>query len=327
MNLTATIKVSGGHHLLDVDSLNQETIEVLLNSAVTMRQAFTSGHPLNALAGKLISLLFYENSTRTRVSFEHAAIQLGAHTTHVTPSASSTTKGESLLNTAFTLKSLGADAIVVRHPSSGAPYFLARNLAIPIVNAGDGAHAHPTQALLDVLSVRDRLGEIDHCRVTVVGDLLHSRVARSSIHALRVMGADVAIFAPPGMAPTEWRDGFHALRSKTMGELKVHSSIVTAAKGADVVMALRIQRERHSDLLISDWEYNALYKVDDQLLSVCDQLPIVMHPGPMNEGLEISPQQARGKNSIIGEQITNGVAIRMAVLKYLVATETDTVYV
>jgi aspartate carbamoyltransferase catalytic subunit len=272
-----------------------------------------------------VTILFYEASTRTRVSFEVAAKNLSADVVNITASASSVTKGESLVDTVRTIEALGADMLVMRHGTSGAPYLAAEVFGGNVLNGGDGWHAHPTQALLDLYTLRERLGEpdgephgrfLDGRKVVILGDVLHSRVARSNIWTLTAAGADLWLCAPSTLLR-----GFEAWASRGAAgrRFTVTSDIDAALRDADVVMALRIQRERMSSgLLPSLREYAARYGLTRARLAAARPDVVVMHPGPMNEGVEIAPDVAVAPNSVITDQVTNGVAVRMALL-YLLA--------
>jgi aspartate carbamoyltransferase catalytic subunit len=268
-----------------------------------------------ALRGKTIVTAFFENITRTRVSFEQAGKVLGADVINVTASASSVSKGESLYNTALTLQAMQIDALVIRHPHSGAPHFVARYVDASVINAGDGMHAHPTQALLDLFTIRRHVGKLDGVKVAIIGDILYSRVARSDIIALQKMGAEVVVCGPSTLLPAGWRQGTTLPEDSVYPGLRVASRVEDAVEGADVVMALRIQRERQdAGHLPSLREYSTRYGVNRARLALAKPGALLMHPGPMNEGVEISSEVAHGAQSVIEEQVKNGVAVRMAVL-------------
>jgi aspartate carbamoyltransferase catalytic subunit len=302
-------------HLLDIDSLSQDEITTLLDSAEGMLEVL--GRDVKktpALRGKTIVTAFYENSTRTRISFEEAGKILGADVINVTVSSSSVSKGESLYNMALTLQAMCVDVLVIRHPHSGAPHFVARHVAAPVVNAGDGMHAHPTQTLLDLFTLRQNLGSIAGKRVAIVGDLLYSRVARSGIIGLLKMGAHVVVCGPPTLLPNGWQPGTSPAESWCAG-VEVAESLEQALDGADAVMALRIQQERQDAGHLPDLrEYSNRYGINRRRLSMAKDGALLMHPGPMNEGVEISSEVAHGAQSVIEEQVRNGVAVRMAVL-------------
>jgi aspartate carbamoyltransferase catalytic subunit len=287
-----------------------------------------------ALRGRTIVTLFYEASTRTRASFELAGKALGADVINVAASGSSVEKGESLIDTVRTLQAIGADALIMRHGSSGAPYLVARHVQSSVINAGDGWHAHPTQALLDLYTMRAHLGDVRGRKVVIVGDIAHSRVARSNVWALAAMGADITVCAPPTLLPAGLRKSVGQGPSQsTAGQgpspdplrethalppVRVETDLDIAIEGADVVMALRLQKERMSHgLLPSIREYATLYQLTERRLAKAATGALVMHPGPMNEGVEIAPAVASSLQSVIEEQVTNGVAVRMAVL-YLI---------
>jgi len=273
-----------------------------------------------ALRGKTLVTLFYETSTRTRTSFELAAKALGADVISIAAAASSVQKGESLIDTVRTIQALGAQVLVMRHSSSGAPYLVARQVEMNVINAGDGWHAHPTQGLLDLYTMRSHLGDPQGKRVVIVGDIAHSRVARSNIWGLTTVGAEVVVCGPPTLLPYGLRPRERCTESPlALPPVQVETNLDHAIEGADVVMALRLQKERMAGgLLPSLREYARLYQVNEERLARAKPGALVMHPGPMNEGVEISPGVAHSAQSVIEEQVTNGVAVRMAVL-YLLA--------
>jgi aspartate carbamoyltransferase catalytic subunit len=309
------------HHVLDLDDFSLAEIEAVMETADAMREVLAREVPrVPALRGKTLVTLFYEASTRTRASFELAAKALSADVINIAAAASSVQKGESLYDTVRTLQAVGAQVLVMRHASSGAPYLVARHVRMNVINAGDGWHAHPTQALLDLYTMRSRLGDLRGRRVVIVGDIAHSRVARSNLWGLTTVGAQVVVCAPPTLLPYGMRsDGAPAEESLALPPVEVETDLDRAVEGADVVMALRLQLERMtSGLLPSLREYARLYQVTGDRLARARPGALVMHPGPMNEGVEISPAVARSLQSVIEEQVTNGVAVRMAVL-YLLA--------
>ena len=298
------------HHVLDLDDFSREEIEAVLETASAMKEVLTRPVPkVPTLRGKRVFGLFYEPSTRTRASFELAAKTLSAEVVGITAQASSVVKGESLLDTIKTIEALGADAIVLRHPEAGAPYLAARYCRASIVNAGDGAHAHPTQALLDIFSLRQKIGDLEGLKVVIVGDILHSRVARSNIWGLKALGARVVLCGPPNLLPMSFADAYTGV--------EVGWDLERALEGAGAVIALRLQLERQQDLIPSLEEYVAFYQLNAQRLSRAQPGALVLHPGPVNEGVEIDPEVARGPQSLIDEQVTNGVAVRMALLYLL----------
>ena len=272
------------------------------------------------LRGKTVITLFYEPSTRTRVSFEQAGKILSADVINVSGSGSSVEKGESLYNTALTIQAMNADIIVVRHPHAGAPHFLARSLDSCVINAGDGFHAHPTQALLDLYTIQSNLGSVEGLKVVIVGDIMHSRVARSNLWGLTKMGANVVLCAPPTLIPPDFTDGYRQTEGHPFASVQVETDVDRALEGADVVMALRLQLERQwAGHLPTLREYSRIYGITPRRLELAKPDVLVMHPGPMNEGIEIDPEVAHGARSVIEEQVNNGVAIRMALL-YSVVT-------
>ena len=298
------------HHVLDLDDFSREEIEAVLETASAMKEVLTRPVPkVPTLRGKRVFGLFYEPSTRTRASFELAAKTLSAEVVGITAQASSVVKGESLLDTIKTIEALGADAIVLRHPEAGAPYLAARYCRASIVNAGDGAHSHPTQALLDIFTLRQRLGNLEGLKVVIMGDILHSRVARSNIWGLKALGARVVLCGPPNLLPMSFADAYT--------RVEVGWDLERALEGAGAVIALRLQLERQQDLIPSLEEYVAFYQLNAQRLSRARPGAPVLHPGPVNEGVEIDPEVARGPQSLISEQVTNGVAVRMALLYLL----------
>jgi len=308
-------------HLLDLDDLSVAEITDLLDSAEGMLEiAGRDNRKTPALRGKTIITMFFENSTRTRVSFEQAGKILGADVINVTASASSVSKGESLLNTVKTLQAMQIDALVVRHPHSGAPYFISNHTDASVVNAGDGTHAHPTQSLLDLFTVRSHVGELTGKKIAIVGDVLYSRVARSNIIAFQKMGAEVTVSCPNTLIPDEWQLGSTLGEETGFGGLKLARNVDEAVDSADVVMALRIQQERQeAGHLPSLREYSERWGINSQRMALANDDALLMHPGPMNEGVEISSEVAHGAQSVVEEQVRNGVAVRMAVLYTLCA--------
>ncbi len=288
--------------LLDVEHLSAEEITSLLKLARKMH----SGRPKPLLRGKRIALLFYEASTRTRVSFEFAAKLLGTHTSVISAASSSIEKGESLVDTGKTLQALGADCIVVRHPSSGAPHVLARNLRIPIINAGDGMHEHPSQGLLDAYTILRHKKSLRGLKITMIGDIQHSRVVRSNVHILSKFGAEIVLCGPPELLP-------ETAASLAPG-IKITRHAEDAIRKADAVMMLRVQKERLAGLKLEVDRYIAHYQLNAERLKLAKKDAIVMHPGPMIRGMEIQPEVADGPQSVIEEQVQNGVYVRMAVL-------------
>lgn len=299
-------------HLLGIENLTREQILFFLDQAKPFQEF--QRHPLKKLAtlrGKTIALAFFEPSTRTRISFATAAARLGADTMNLQAESSSLKKGESLLDTARTLEAMRPDGIVIRHASSGAPHFLAERLEVPVLNAGDGTHEHPTQALLDALTIRDRKGKLEGWNVTILGDILHSRVARSNIHLLTKFGCRVNVCGPAMWLPKEIQDAAQGVRRVTRVE--------EAIEGADVVMVLRVQTERLHEPSLAPEEYVLGYQLTPARLRLARPDALVLHPGPMVRGLEIDSEVADGPQSGVLDQVANGLAVRMALLYHLVA--------
>ncbi|MHB8526312.1 MAG: aspartate carbamoyltransferase catalytic subunit [Candidatus Acidiferrales bacterium] len=299
-------------HLLAIEPLTREQITFLLDQAKPFQEF--QRYPLKKLAtlrGKTVALAFFENSTRTRISFSTAASRLGADQMNLQAESSSLKKGESLSDTARTLEAMKPDAIVIRHGASGAAEFVSTRVDVPVINAGDGTHEHPTQALLDALTIRDRIGALDNCSITIIGDILHSRVARSNIHLLSKFGARITLCGPAMWLPRE-------LESLAPGVRRL-PRLEEALEGADVIMALRIQQERLHEPSLSADEYILRYQLTSARLRLANPNAIVLHPGPMIRGLEIDPVVADSLQSCILEQVTNGLAIRMAILFELIA--------
>jgi aspartate carbamoyltransferase catalytic subunit len=295
-----------GMDLLGIEDLERADIERILDTAERMREiGEREVKKVPTLRGRTIVNLFFESSTRTRASFEIAGKRLSADVINFSPSTSSLKKQESILDTARTLDAMDPDAVIVRHAVAGVPKRIADELEAPVINAGDGAHEHPTQALLDLLTVRQEKGRIDGLTVAIVGDILHSRVARSNIYGVSKLGAEVRVAAPPTMLPAA---------VETLG-VKAFTSLREAIDGADVVMALRIQTERlMGSYFPSVREYSSTFGLDRGKLRYAKDGAIVMHPGPVNRGVELSPDLADHRPSVILDQVRNGVAIRMAVL-------------
>ena len=309
-------------HLLDVDVLSWADIELVMRTTDAMREVLARPiAKVPALRGRNVTILFYEASTRTRVSFEVAAKNLSADVVNIAASTSSVTKGESLIDTVRTVEALGAQMLVIRHPVSGAPYLAAETFSGSVLNGGDGWHAHPTQALLDLYTLRSRFasGSLAGRKIVILGDVLHSRVARSNLWTLTAAGADVWLCGPATLLR-----GFEAWASRGAAagrRFHVTTSVADALRDADAVMALRIQKERMAaGLLPSLREYAARYGLTRERLALARPGAVVMHPGPMNEGVEIAPDVAAGAQSLIEEQVRNGVAVRMALLYLLAGT-------
>jgi aspartate carbamoyltransferase catalytic subunit len=304
------------HDLLTIEDLTRAQIAFLLDEAKPFQEF--QRHPLKKLAtlrGKTVALAFFEASTRTRISFGTAASRLGADTMNLQAESSSLKKGESLLDTVRTLDAMRPDCIVMRHGSSGAADFVARHLDMPVINAGDGTHEHPTQGLLDALTIRDRRGDIENLNITIIGDILHSRVARSNLHLLGRFGCRFTLCGPPMWLPREFECLGNGVRRC--------SRIEEALEGADVIIVLRVQQERlHEPALPLD-EYIMLYQLTPERLKIARPGALVLHPGPMIRGLEIDPAVADGPQSCVLEQVTNGLAVRMALLFVMLATGSE----
>ena len=296
--------------ILDIQSLSKDEISMILDTAQGMKEI--SERPVKkvpTLRGKTIVLFFQEPSTRTKLSFELAAKRLSADTVSIAKSSSSIVKGETLIDTARNLEAMKPDVIVMRHTSSGGAYQVAKRVGCSVINAGDGTHAHPSQALLDMMTIREEKGELAGLNISIVGDISHSRVARSDIIGLSRMGAEVKVCAPETMIPM----GIEQLGCTIAPDME------TCVEEADVIMMLRIQKERQGNLLFpSEREYAGLYGLNRARLNLAKKDAMVMHPGPMNRGVEISTEIADSGSSVILDQVTNGVALRMA-LFYLVA--------
>lgn len=292
--------------ILDMESLSVGEIQYILDTAETLKEIST--RPIKkvpTLRGKTVIHFFYEPSTRTRTSFEIAAKRLSADTVSISASTSSIVKGETLVDTAKNLEAMNPDAIIVRHRAAGAPHILARLSHASIINAGDGMHAHPTQALLDMMTVWEKKGRLAGLRIAIIGDVAHSRVARSNIVGFVKMGAKVVLAGPATMMP---------IGVETLGA-RVTYHVREAIKDADVVMVLRIQKERQQAFVFpSEREYAQCYGLTQEKLDGAKEGVLIMHPGPINRGIEISPEVAEGPYSVILEQVANGVAIRMALL-------------
>lgn len=296
--------------LLGIKELSAEEINLILDTAEPMKEIIRRQiKKVPTLRGKAVINLFYEPSTRTRTSFELAGKYMSADTINIAASASSVVKGETLKDTAKTIEVMGADVVILRHAAAGAPHMMAKHISASVINAGDGFHEHPTQALLDMYTMREKKGRLAGLTVTIVGDVLHSRVARSNIWGLTKMGANVRVVGPATLIPPEIE--------KTGAQAYYH--INEAIEGADIVMVLRMQTERQQKgLFPTIREYARLYGITRERLALAKPGVLVMHPGPMNRGVEIAPDVADGVESLINEQVTNGVAVRMALL-YLLA--------
>jgi aspartate carbamoyltransferase catalytic subunit len=297
-------------HLLGLQDMPPGEILAILDQAASLREISDRAvKKVPALRGKTVINLFYERSTRTRTSFEIAAKRLSADTVNVAAETASVGKGETLVDTVRNLEAMRPDAIVIRHPASGAPHLVARHVSCPVIIAGDGCHEHPTQALLDLLTIREKRGEVQGLTVSIVGDLLHSRVGRSNLFGLLALGARVRLVGPPTLLPREF---------ERMGA-ELHTDLADGVRDADVIMMLRIQRERQrSNLFPSLDEYARYACLREEHVRLADPRVIILHPGPVNRGVEISTSVADGPYSVIMNQVTNGLAVRMAVLFLLV---------
>jgi aspartate carbamoyltransferase catalytic subunit len=295
--------------ILDMESLSVEEIDLILDTAESLKEISTRAiKKVPTLRGKTVVHFFHEPSTRTRTSFEIAAKRLSADTVSLSASTSSMVKGETLVDTARNLEAMNPDAIILRHNAAGAPHMIARLVQASVVNAGDGMHAHPTQALLDMMTVREKKGRLSGLRIAIMGDIAHSRVARSNTVGFVKMGAHVVLAGPPTMIPK----GIETLGAP------VTYHIQEAVKGADVIMVLRIQKERQRPFLFpSEREYAQCYGLTTESLAGAKDDVLIMHPGPINRGVEIAPEVADGPYSVILEQVANGVALRMAILYLL----------
>jgi aspartate carbamoyltransferase catalytic subunit len=298
-------------HLLGIRDLTPQDITLILDTATQFKEVLQ--RPIKkvpTLRDVTIVNLFYESSTRTRISFELAEKRLSADTINFTASGSSVSKGETLLDTVNNILSMKVDMVVMRHSASGAPHFLAKHIPAAIVNAGDGINEHPTQALLDAFSIREKKGKLEGLKIAIIGDIMHSRVALSNIYLLKKMGAEVMVAGPPTLIPPHISQAF---------DIRVEYNITTALKWCDVANVLRIQLERQNQVLFSSLrEYNLAYGINKKMLDGLDKEILVMHPGPINRGVELDSDAADSKQSIILQQVENGVAARMAVL-YLLA--------
>ena len=300
-------------HLLGIKDLQLRDIELILSTATQFKEVLQ--RPIKkvpSLRDTTIVNLFYENSTRTRISFELAEKRLSADTLNFSASGSSVSKGETLLDTVNNILSMKVDMVVMRHSASGAPHFLAKHIPVAIVNAGDGINEHPTQALLDAFSIKEKLGTLEGKKVVLIGDIMHSRVALSNIYLLKKAGAEVMVAGPPTLIPKYISKAF---------DIRVEYNLEKALQWCDVANVLRIQLERQNQVLFSSLrEYNIAYGVNKKLLDSLNKEIVILHPGPINRGVEIDSDVADSKQSIILQQVENGVAVRMAVL-YLVSNK------
>jgi len=302
--------------LLEIKELSGDEIRYILDTAESFKEV--TGRDIKkvpTLRGKTVVNLFFEPSTRTRTSFELAAKRLSADVINFSVATSSVTKGETLLDTARNIEAMRSDYIVIRHSASGAPHILARNLRSSVINAGDGAHEHPTQALLDMFTIKDKKGRIDGLKIAIIGDIAHSRVARSNIYGLTKLGAEVRLVGPPALIPPEIENP----------GVSVFYNMEDALMDVDVIMVLRLQLERQGkNYFPSLREYAYLYSLNPERVRYAKGDVMIMHPGPINRGIEIAPEVADGISSVILEQVTNGIAVRMAVL-YLLSGAGDRV--
>ncbi|MBX7074661.1 MAG: aspartate carbamoyltransferase catalytic subunit [Pirellulales bacterium] len=300
-------------HLLGLEDLSAEEITLILDTALQFKEAARDGRrKIPALVGKTIANLFFENSTRTRTSFGLAGRRLSADVVDFSPSGSSLSKGETFIDTAKNIEAMGVDLVVVRHRTPGTPHLLAQNLDCSVVNAGDGPHEHPTQALLDILTIRDRRGDLKGLTVAMVGDIAHSRTARSNVWALKKLGANVILCGPATLVSKEWEHY----------GVEVCYDLDDVVRRSDVVNLLRIQFERQATAPFpSVREYALLYAMNKERLAQAKKDILILAPGPINRGVEVTPDVADGPHSVILEQVTNGVAIRMAVLWLLAGND------
>ncbi|MFO0415635.1 MAG: aspartate carbamoyltransferase catalytic subunit [Bacteroidota bacterium] len=303
-------------HLLGIKDLTSQDIQLILDTAAQFKEVLQ--RPIKkvpSLRDVTIVNLFYENSTRTRISFELAEKRLSADTINFTASGSSAAKGETLLDTVNNILSMKVDMVVMRHSASGAPHFLAKHIPAAIVNAGDGINEHPTQALLDAFSIREKLGDLNGKKVAIIGDIMHSRVALSNIYLLKKMGAEVTVAGPPTLIPKYLQQTFG---------VNVSYNLQETLQWCDVANVLRIQLERQNQPLFSSLrEYNLSFGINKKLLDSLKKEIVIMHPGPINRGVEIDSEVADSSQSIILQQVENGVAVRMAVLYLLAGKRTD----
>jgi aspartate carbamoyltransferase catalytic subunit len=298
-------------HLLGIKDLTSQDIQIILDTATQFKEVLQRRiKKVPSLQDVTIVNLFYENSTRTRISFELAEKRLSADIINFTASSSSVSKGETLLDTVNNILSMKVDMVVMRHSASGAPHFLSKHIPAAIINAGDGINEHPTQALLDAYSIKEKLGTLEGKKIAIIGDIMHSRVALSNIYLLKKMGAEVMVAGPPTLIPKYIKEAF---------DVQVEYNLEKALKWCDVANVLRIQLERQNQVLFSSLrEYSLAYGINRRMLDSLDKEIVIMHPGPINRGVELDSDAADSRQSIILQQVENGVAIRMAVL-YLLA--------
>ena len=303
-------------HLLGIKDLTANDISLIIQTAEKFKEVMQRPvKKVPSLRDIVVVNLFFENSTRTRISFELAEKRLSADTISFTASSSSVAKGETLLDTVNNILSMKVDMVVMRHSASGAPHFLAKHIPAAIINAGDGINEHPTQGLLDALSIREKLGRLDGVKVAIIGDIMHSRVAQSNIYLLRKMGADITVCGPPTLIPIYIAEAL---------KVKVNYNLKETLEWCDVANVLRIQLERQNQVLFSSLrEYNLAYGISRRMLDSLHKEIVIMHPGPINRGVELDSDVADSKQSIILQQVENGVAVRMAVL-YLLSDRSQT---
>lgn len=315
--IPAAIESWKHQHVLDLDDFKREEIDLVFEITDGMVEILARDvKKVPTLRGRTIATMFFEPSTRTRASFELAAKYLGADTVSLDAARSSVAKGESLIDSLRTLQALEVDTIIIRHPCSGAPYLAAKHLETNIINAGDGCHAHPSQSLLDIYTMKKHFGDLTGRKLVIAGDILHSRVARSNIWGTRNFGMKVVLCAPPTLMPHGMKQW---IENCELHHISLEGNLDVALEDADIIMPLRLQKERQQSGLISSIrEYIRLYQINEKRLLKAKPGAIIMHPGPMNEGVEINHDAAYGNRSLIEQQVTNGVAIRMALL-YLIA--------
>jgi aspartate carbamoyltransferase catalytic subunit len=301
--------------LLGIETLDRVEIETILDRAKAFQPQQTPSRKSDMLRGRMIVNLFFEASTRTRTSFEIAAKRLGADAISITASGSSVSKGESLVDTLNTLAAMRPNAIVMRHSASGAPHFLARHLPIPIINAGDGTHEHPTQALLDARTILDRTQRLEGLRVAIIGDIAHSRVARSNVHLLSKFGVDIVLCGPAPLLPPDLQ--------RIAPGVSLTNDIRQAIRHADVIMMLRVQLERQHESPFPASEYFQFFGLRLEHIELANPDVIVMHPGPINRGRELSSEVADSQRSVILNQVENGISVRMAVLERIIGEQTS----
>ena len=304
------------NHLLDVDSLSLNSVNTIINSSKKAKSILLSKNKTLSLKGKTIVSIFFENSTRTRVSFEQAGKILGADVINVNVPSSSISKGESILNTVKTIQSIGRDSLIVRHNHSGVPYFIARNVNVPVINAGDGMHAHPTQSLLDIFTIKTEIGDIKNKKILIIGDVKHSRVARSNINLLVRLGAKITVAAPTTLLPDSWI----GINKKDFKIISHYKKMESNLSDTDLIMLLRVQKERQDQGSLPNLEeYSKLWGLTKYRYDTLSPNTFIMHPGPVNEGVEVASELLNHKNSLIDKQVENGVAVRMAVLEFCIS--------